>query len=165
MLTDPGSGFMVASHDLEIRGAGELLGASQSGHIAEVGFDMYTRLLEEAVSELKGEPITQEIVPEVNLRVSAYIPEDYVPDTRHRLGIYKRLSSLGSEAELFALTDELSDRYGEVPDTAVSLIEMASIRLLLTRLGAIELKQLAGKLYLRFPPVTVRRAAAAPERK
>ena len=128
MLTEPGSGFMVASHDLEIRGAGELLGASQSGHISEVGFDMYTRLLEEAVAELKGEPRLHEPAPEVNLRVSAYIPEDYVPDTRHRLGIYKRLSSLSSEDEIIALTDELADRYGEVPSLVSALIDMASIR-------------------------------------
>jgi transcription-repair coupling factor (superfamily II helicase) len=150
MLTEPGSGFQVASHDLEIRGAGELLGASQSGHIAEVGFDMYTRLLEEAVAELRGEPVSREPVPEVNLRLSAYIPEDYIPDTRQRLGIYKRLSSLGSEDELFALTEELEDRYGEVPELVLSLIEMASIRLLLAKLGAIELKELGPRLYIRF---------------
>ncbi len=152
MLTEPGSGFQVASHDLEIRGAGELLGAAQSGHIAEVGFDMYTRLLEEAVAELRGEPVSREPVPEVNLRLSAYIPEDYMPDTRQRLGIYKRLSELGSEDELFALTEELEDRYGEVPELVVTLIQMASIRLLLTRLGAIELKELGARLYIRFSP-------------
>ncbi len=154
MLTEPGSGFMVASHDLEIRGAGELLGASQSGHISEVGFDMYTTLLTEAVAELRGEPVSREPSPEVNLRVSAYIPEDYIPDTRQRLGIYKRLSELCGEDELYALTEELEDRYGEVPEFVQSLIRMASIRLLLVELGAREIKELGTRLYIRFSPVT-----------
>ena len=153
-LTEPGAGFRVASHDLEIRGAGELLGAAQSGHITEVGFDMYTSLLEEAVAELKGKPISLEPPPEVNLKVSAYIPEDYIPDTRQRLGIYKRLASVSTKEELLNLSEELEDRYGGIPELARSLIEMAGIRLLLAGLGAIELKQLANRLYMRFKPTS-----------
>ncbi|MEK7828614.1 MAG: transcription-repair coupling factor, partial [Deltaproteobacteria bacterium] len=92
-LSDLGAGFRLAAHDLEIRGAGELLGAKQSGQIAEVGFEMYTQLLEDAIKELKGENIEKEIEPEINLRVSAYIPENYIPDERQRLFIYKRIAT------------------------------------------------------------------------
>lgn len=149
-LTEPGAGFRVASHDLEIRGAGELLGTSQSGRIAEVGFEMYITLLEEAVAELKGQPVVDEPAPEVTLRVSRYIPEDYIPDTRQRLGLYKGLSAAGSEEELYDICDELEDRYGKVPALVTNLIKAAEVRILLKRAGGVELKQLGKRLYLRF---------------
>ena len=149
-LTEPGAGFRVASHDLEIRGAGELLGTSQSGRIAEVGFEMYVTLLEEAVAELKGEPIVNDPPPEVTLRVSRYIPEEYIPDTRQRLGLYKSLSEAGSEEELYDICDELEDRYGKLPGLVTNLIRTAEVRILLKRAGGVELKQLGRRLYIRF---------------
>jgi transcription-repair coupling factor (superfamily II helicase) len=149
-LSEPGSGFRVATYDLEIRGAGELLGTAQSGTIASVGFDLYTQLLEQAVSELKGEPAQEEAVPEINLRVSQYIPEDYIPDTRQRLNLYKRFSSIDSVDELYAITEELEDRYGPVPVLVENLMSTAELRGMLKELRARELTQKGTRLYLSF---------------
>src|SRR5207244_6950802 len=92
-FTELGAGFQIASHDLEIRGAGDLLGAKQSGQIAAVGFEMYTQLLEEAVAALKGEPIHQERDPELTCDLPGFIPDEYCPDVGQRLDFYRRLSA------------------------------------------------------------------------
>ncbi len=149
-LCEPGSGFKVAAYDLEIRGAGELLGTNQSGQIAAVGFEMYTRILEETVREMKGEAPSEETGPEVNLRVPEFIPEDYVPDAGQRLGLYKRFACLKDEDKLRALSDELQDRYGPLPEVVKNIIETTWLRLLLKRIGARELSEKAGRLYIGF---------------
>ncbi len=149
-LCEPGSGFKVATYDLEIRGAGELLGTSQSGQIAAVGFDMYTQLLEEAVRELKGTEVTEEVEPEINLKVSHFIPEDYIPDTRQRLSFYKRLASITSDDEAHSINEELTDRYGEVPALLDNLVQIMELKLLLKRLKARELTQKGMRLYITF---------------
>ena len=149
-LTEPGSGFRVAAYDLEIRGAGELLGTNQTGHMAEVGFDMYARLLEETTREMRGEKITEEVEPEVRLRVSQFIPEDYIPDTRQRLALYKRLASVATPRELASISDELGDRYGKVPAEVENLIRTTGFKLELKTLGARELCQKGTRLYLSF---------------
>jgi transcription-repair coupling factor (superfamily II helicase) len=149
-LCEPGSGFRVATYDLEIRGAGELLGTAQSGTIASVGFDLYTQLLEQAVSEIKGESVEEEIVPEINLRVSQYIPEDYIPDTRQRLNLYKRFSSIAAGDEIYTITEELEDRYGPVPALVENLMSTAELRVMLKGLKARELTQKGTRLYLSF---------------
>ncbi len=171
-LSEPGSGFRVATYDLEIRGAGELLGTAQSGNIAAVGFDMYTQLLEEAVREIKGEKVEEEVEPEINLRVSQYIPEDYVPDTRQRLNLYKRFSSIASEYDISAVIEEIEDRYGEVPALTRNLLSTASLKLMLKSLNARELTQKGTRLYLSFegaegrlPPEGAVRKAAELARK
>ncbi len=153
-LSEPGSGFKIASHDLEIRGAGELLGSAQSGNVAEVGFEMYAELLEEAVRELKGEEISTEVEPEIRLNVSQYLPEDYIPDARHRLGFYKRLSGASSEDELDSLKDELNDRYGELPAVAETLVKTMELKVLLKRLKAKDLTQKGARLHLTFGDLT-----------
>ncbi|MBI5644108.1 MAG: transcription-repair coupling factor [Deltaproteobacteria bacterium] len=149
-LCEPGSGFKIATYDLEIRGAGELLGSAQSGQIAEVGFEMYTQLLEEAVKELKGEEIVEEVEPEINMRISQYIPEEYIPDTRQRLGFYKRLASIGAEYGLESIIEEMTDRYGEVPALVHNLVHTVELKLLLKKLKAKELTQKGTRLYLTF---------------
>ncbi len=149
-LCEPGSGFRVATYDLEIRGAGELLGTAQSGTIASVGFDLYTQLLEQAVSELRGESIEEEMVPEISLRVSQYIPEDYIPDTRQRLNLYKRFSSIAAGEEIYTITEELEDRYGPVPVLVENLMATAELRVMLKSLKARELTQKGTRLYLSF---------------
>ncbi len=142
-LTGLGAGFRLALHDLEIRGAGNLLGPEQSGQIAAVGFELYTRLLEEAVRGLKGEQVEEEVDPAIDLKVSAFIPEDYVPDTAHRLGVYKRLAGARSAAELFDLADELADRYGAMPEPARRLLEVMELKILARAVKAAGI-QLAG---------------------
>jgi transcription-repair coupling factor (superfamily II helicase) len=133
-LSELGAGFQIASHDLELRGAGDLLGARQSGQIAAVGFEMYTELLEETVAELQGLEREERIDPEVRLGLSAYLPEGYVPDPNQRLLLYQRLARAGAESEVYGLGDELRDRYGEVPPPAKLLLEIMKLRVMLKQL-------------------------------
>ncbi|MDI6728524.1 MAG: transcription-repair coupling factor [Thermodesulfovibrionales bacterium] len=125
-----GAGFRLALKDLEIRGAGNLLGAEQSGHIYKVGFDMYMEMLEKAVSELKGEEIKEEIDSQIRLRLSAFIPEDYIPDITLRLSIYKRISTVKSLDALTELKNELIDRFGSMPDEVNNLLHVIEIKIL-----------------------------------
>src|SRR5262249_27969836 len=117
-FTELGAGFQVATHDLEIHGAGELLGERQHGAVAAVGFETYAQILEEAVAELKGEPIRRELDPEITVDVPAFLPDDYVPDTGQRLDFYRRLAQARDEDDVRATLEELVDRYGPLPDEA-----------------------------------------------
>jgi transcription-repair coupling factor (superfamily II helicase) len=126
-----GAGFRLALKDLEIRGAGNLLGGEQSGHIYKVGFDMYMEMLEKAVSELKGEDVRDdEIEPQIKLRLAAFIPEEYISDMSLRLSMYKRLTSIKSLAELDDFGVELTDRFGRMPKEVTNLIHVIRIKLL-----------------------------------
>ena len=128
-FTEPGSGFKIATHDLEIRGAGNLLGVSQSGQIAAVGYEMYLELIEKTIKELRGETaVKEEVRPEIQLGVPAFIPEDYVPDMNRRLMLYKRISVASSRDELYSLRDELSDLYGYIPFQVDNLMDVIDIR-------------------------------------
>jgi transcription-repair coupling factor (superfamily II helicase) len=147
-FTELGAGFQVASHDLEIRGAGDLLGGQQSGHIAAVGFDMYVKILEEAVAELKGEPIQSERDPELNVSLPAFIPDDYVPDTGQRLDLYKRLADAGGEDAVRAVLEEIHDRYGEVPKEVALLGEVMVVKGYARRLGALSIELGSDRLVL-----------------
>ncbi len=134
-----GSGFSIASHDLDIRGGGDLLGPQQSGHIAAVGFDLYTELLEEAIRELEGTPETAQTQarrePEIKLPFPAFLGEEYVPDIHQRLSLYRRFSATTQEAELDALEEELRDRFGPLPAEAQNLLWMIRLKQLLVRGG------------------------------
>jgi transcription-repair coupling factor (superfamily II helicase) len=134
-FSDLGSGFRVAALDLEIRGAGNLLGGEQSGHIEAVGFDMYMKLLEQTIKELKGEEIEDEVRANVNLRVDLRIEDSYIPDMNQRLTVYRRMAAVRSDEELNRLMDEVRDRYGPPPDSVLNLAEYASIRVLANRIG------------------------------
>jgi transcription-repair coupling factor (superfamily II helicase) len=135
-FTELGAGFQVATHDLEIRGAGELLGERQHGAVAAVGFETYAKILEEAVAELKGEPIKHELDPEITVDVPAFLPDDYLPDTGQRLDFYRRLAQAGGEDDVRAVLEELVDRYGPLPDEAVLLGEVMVDKTLVRTLGA-----------------------------
>jgi transcription-repair coupling factor (superfamily II helicase) len=128
-FTELGAGFSIASHDLEIRGAGNLLGPDQSGSIAAIGFDLYTQLLDEAVSEMRGEPPRTHIEPEVTFAFASLIPDDYVADVHQRLVFYKRFSQAGTPDEVQELRDELVDRYGELPDEVDNLCETTLLKI------------------------------------
>ncbi|HEX7499458.1 MAG TPA: transcription-repair coupling factor [Polyangia bacterium] len=123
-FTELGAGFQVATADLEIRGAGELLGAKQSGLVAAVGFDTYARILEEAVAELRGQPIRTEHDPEISVDVPAFLPDDFIPDTGQRLELYRRLAQAADEDDVRAIEAELEDRYGRLPEEARLLREV-----------------------------------------
>jgi transcription-repair coupling factor (superfamily II helicase) len=130
----------VASHDLEIRGAGDLLGAKQSGMIAAVGFDTYTQILAEAVAELRGEPITIERDPEINTDVPAFIPEPYLPDVGQRLDFYRRFSQAGNDGDIAETVSELTDRYGDPPEEVQLLAQLMQVKALARRLRATALE-------------------------
>jgi len=128
-FSELGAGFSIASHDLEIRGAGNLLGPDQSGSIAAIGFDLYTQLLEEAVREMRGEPPRTEVEPDVNLPLAALIPDDYVPDVHQRLLFYKRFAVAANPDELSDLRAELVDRFGDAPDEVDNLSELMLLKI------------------------------------
>jgi len=127
-FTELGSGLRLAMRDLEIRGAGNLLGPEQHGHLAAVGFELYTRLLEEAIRRLRGEFVEELPDPVIELRIPAYIPAEYVSEEAQRLGIYRRLATLRSAEEAQVLREELVDRYGALPQPVVNLLEIATLR-------------------------------------
>ncbi|HEX4456441.1 MAG TPA: transcription-repair coupling factor, partial [Polyangia bacterium] len=135
-FTELGAGFNIASHDLESRGAGDLLGAKQSGAIAAVGFETYTAMLEEAVAALKGEPVHEERDPELTCDLPGFIPDDYLPDVGQRLEFYRRLSSARDEQEVQEIVVEISDRYGPPPDEVDVLCDIMIVKGLGRRLGA-----------------------------
>jgi len=149
-----GAGFRIATRDLEIRGAGTLLGPSQSGHIEAVGFELYSQLMRRAISELKGEPPPVEIEPEIRLPLHAYIPEQYLPDAHQRLALYRRLSQLGSEEEVRSLRDEMLDRFGPIPEEGENLLHLVALRVFLRELGISHLALDDGRLRVRFHPST-----------
>ncbi len=134
-FSDLGSGFRVAALDLEIRGAGNLLGGEQSGHIDAVGFEMYMKLLEETIRELKGEEIEDDLRATVNLRVDLKIDDAYIPDMNQRLMVYRKIAAARTERELDAALDEMRDRYGAPPASVLNLAEYGRIRIMADRLG------------------------------
>jgi len=129
-----GAGFRLAMKDLEIRGAGNLLGAEQSGHVGRVGFDLYTELLEKAVQEVKGEYVAPEIEPQIQLRISAYIADSYLADTLIRLSLYRRIAGIQSLDEASLLAEEVRDRFGPLPEEAQHLLTISRIKVLARRL-------------------------------
>jgi len=153
-FSELGSGFRVATRDLEIRGAGTLLGPSQSGHIDAVGFELYTHLMRRAIAEIRGEEIVEPVEPEIHLPVDAYLPEEYVPDPHQRLALYRRLSRLEEETEIAPLREELQDRFGPLPEEANNLLHLMGFRCLLKGLRIREARLQNGRLVLRFLPDT-----------
>jgi transcription-repair coupling factor (superfamily II helicase) len=151
-FSDLGSGFRVAALDLEIRGAGNLLGGEQSGHIEAVGFDMYMKLLEQTIKELKGEEIEDEARANVNLRVDLRIDENYIPDMNQRLTVYRRVAGVRSEAELRRVIDEVRDRYGPPPPSIENLAEYALIRVLADGVGVESIDREGQVVVLKFRP-------------
>ena len=153
-FSDLGAGFRIAALDLELRGAGNLLGGQQSGHIQAVGLDLYVKLLEQAILELRGEPLREAPRAALHLGVELRLPPGYVPETHQRLSIYKRVSQLRSAPELEALRAELRDRYGPPPPEVAGLLRYAELRLRAEALGVAQVDAARGALVLRFDPRT-----------
>ena len=133
--TELGSGFKIAMRDLEIRGAGNLLGESQSGHIAAVGYDLYCQMVNEAVAEMKGEPVREPAEVKLDVPVDAHLPTTYVPKEELRLEAYRRLAAVTTHAEVDDIAAEWVDRYGPIPDPAEALLMVARLRAECHRIG------------------------------
>jgi transcription-repair coupling factor (superfamily II helicase) len=123
-----GAGFQVASLDLELRGAGDLLGQEQSGNLAAVGFDLFVHMLQEAIAELRGETVVQDIDPELNLDVEHHIPEEYVTDVGLRLSFYKRFAAAPDEEAVLELAAEIEDRFGKPPEPVLQLAAVMALK-------------------------------------
>ncbi len=134
-FTDLGSGFKIALRDLEIRGAGNILGSQQHGHITNVGYELYCKLLEDAVRKLKGEKVEETIETNINLPIEAFLPDTYIPDSRQKIAIYKKIAALKDKKQQDTLTQELKDRYGNLPEPVQMLLEIATLKQLAQKLG------------------------------
>lgn len=153
-LSELGSGFKLALQDLEIRGAGNLLGRSQSGHISAVGLEYYTQLMERAVRELRGEEVTEEITPEIHFHLPAFLPEKYVGDPEERLRLYRRLSHCRSDEAVEMIRGELADRFGKIPEEAAHLFEVIKVKILLTQLSIRKFEATPSQMVLTFDETT-----------
>ncbi len=152
-FSDLGVGFKIALNDLQIRGGGTILGSAQSGHIAAVGYELYLDLLEKTIREFKGEaPEPERPDPEISIPISAFLPEDFIPDTDQRLLAYKRLATLSDEAAIDDLAIEWRDRYGPFPESARNLILLAKMRLLFRDLAIVRLDGDEETFVLHFSP-------------
>src|SRR5215469_11005589 len=140
-FSDLGAGFKIAALDLELRGAGNMLGGEQSGHIEAIGFELYTQMLEEAVSKLKGEGHEERLQVTVNLGISLRIDESYIGEENQRLRMYKRIAGANSEAMLTEIRDELQDRYGQPPENVQHLLAVGEIRLICERLSISQIER------------------------
>jgi len=149
-FSDLGAGFKIAALDLELRGAGNMLGGEQSGHIEAVGFELYTSMLEAAVKEMKGESSEERPATQLNLGIALRIDESYVPEENQRLRLYKKIAGSTSEGAVAEVRAEMEDRYGAPPDATVYLLEAALIRLECERMGIAQVDRRRGELQIRF---------------
>jgi transcription-repair coupling factor (superfamily II helicase) len=149
-FSDLGAGFKIAALDLELRGAGNMLGGEQSGHIEAVGFELYTSMLEAAVKEMKGEASEERPATQLNLGIALRIDESYVPEENQRLRLYKKIAGAASEAAVNEVRAEMEDRYGAPPDATVYLLEASLIRLECERIGIAQVDRKRTELHIRF---------------
>jgi transcription-repair coupling factor (superfamily II helicase) len=149
-FTGLGSGYRIALRDLEIRGAGNILGADQSGQMAAVGFDLYCQLLSKAVSEFKGEEISEVELPSVDLPVDAYIPQGYMPTEAHRILFYKKMAAVKSVADVQAVQDEIEDRFGDPPRAVWNMLAMLRLRLRCYELGISHISTMKKQVIVHF---------------
>ncbi len=149
-FTSFGSGFRIAMRDMEIRGAGNILGAQQHGHMEAVGYEMYLRLLSEAVSEQQGKPVVRSAECTVDVQIGAHIPEEYIPNLSQRLDVYKKIAAIRTDEDSGDLIDELIDRFGDIPPAVAGLVDVALVRNTAAGLGIREISQ-RGDAFLLYP--------------
>jgi transcription-repair coupling factor (superfamily II helicase) len=159
-FSELGAGFRIAALDLELRGAGNMLGRQQHGHIEAIGFDMYVQMLERAVAKLKGEEAAPELRTTLSLGLDVRIPQEYIPSENLRLRTYKRISSIATEAERHDVHKELEDRFGALPKAVDNLLEFAALKSLCERLRIAAVERQGTKIALRFHPETTLEPAA-----
>ncbi len=151
-FTELGSGFKIAMQDLEIRGAGNLLGQSQSGHMNAVGYDLYCKLLNEAVKRKKGEEVHEETAVSVDLDIDAFIPDTYITSENQKIDVYKRIASVSSKEEMDDMTDELTDRFGAVPKSVENLLRVAYLRTVAREVFVTDITQKGQQIELKVLP-------------
>jgi len=149
-FSDLGAGFKIAALDLELRGAGNLLGGEQSGHIEAIGFELYTQMLDRAIREMKGEAAPDEAETQLNLGLNIRIPAEYIPEENQRLRMYKRVAGVETESQLSDVGAELQDRYGEPPQAVRNLLDYASLKLLCMRVGVNAIDRKRDGVTLKF---------------
>lgn len=149
-FTEFGSGFKIAIRDLEIRGAGNLLGTQQHGHIAAVGYDLYCRLLSEAVKELKGEETAEDLETQIDLPVNAYVPDNFIEDEVLKIEIYKKIASIQNKDDKMDVEDEITDRFGDMPSPLLNLIDIAYIKSFAKKYKIISIKEVGRDIILGF---------------
>jgi len=149
-FSDLGAGFKIAALDLELRGAGNLLGGEQSGHIEAIGFELYTQMLDRAVREMKGEAAVDEAAIQINLGLNIRIPFNYIPEENQRLRMYKRVAGVEAESQLADVAAELQDRYGEPPAAVRNLVDYASLKLLAVRVGVTAIDRKRELMTIKF---------------
>ena len=151
-FSDLGAGFRIAARDLEIRGAGNILGGEQSGQIAAVGFEMYTKLLEEAIRELKGEKIEEEVQTSMNLGIDIYIPQDYITDENLRMTFYKKIASSTTEMRLDDIRNEMRDRFGALPPNVEALLHFVKVKYRAQQLGVVSIVREGARAIVKLTP-------------
>src|SRR6266566_4435736 len=159
-FSDLGAGFKIAALDLELRGAGNMLGGEQSGHVEAIGFELYTQMLDRAVREMKGEATSDEAETQLNLGLNIRIPVDYIPEENQRLRMYKRIAGVETESQLSDVRAELQDRYGEPPAPVQNLLEYAALKLLCLTVGVTNIERKRELVSVKFR----QNAAVDPER-
>jgi len=152
-FTDLGSGIKIALRDLEIRGAGNLLGVEQHGHMEQVGYEMYMKLLEETIREMKGEKTEEEISVTIDLNVDAYIDTQFIENHDLRLDLYRKISVIGTREEMYDLIDETTDRFGDIPESTLNLIKIAYIKALAKKLSIVSVTRKEDKVLLYLKEV------------
>jgi transcription-repair coupling factor (superfamily II helicase) len=151
-FSDLGAGFRIAAKDLEIRGSGNILGGEQSGQIAAVGFEMYTKLLDEAIRELKGEKIEEEVETSMNLGVDIYIPHDYIGDENVRIMFYKKIASASTDARLEEIRSEMRDRFGALPNNVEQLLHFIQVKRFAQSIGVISIVREGARGVMKVTP-------------
>lgn len=144
--TDLGSGFKIAMRDLELRGAGNLLGAEQHGHMNAVGYDLYCKMLSEAVKEAKGIHTMEDFETTIDLNIDAFIPDSYISNEYQKLDVYKRIAGIENQQDYDDMLEELLDRFGEMPKAVLNLLAIARIKALAHRAYVVEIKQMGADL-------------------
>lgn len=156
-FTEFGSGFKIALRDLEIRGAGNILGPEQHGHMEAVGYEMYCKLLDEAVREIKGETVLPEVDTQIDLKITAYIPTSYIENINQKIEVYQDIANMDKEEQISEIIDELIDRYGDIPKEVMNLLDVARIKILARSLKILNVTQKGDNVIFEFDdPETIK---------
>ena len=151
-FTEFGSGFKIAMRDLEIRGAGNILGAQQHGHMSIIGYDLYVKMLNDAIKKVKGIELTEDIDVEIDLSVNAYIPDSYISDELIKIEMYKKIASIESKKDVHEVEDELEDRFSDIPKSVKTLLQIAYIKTLCKKMQIVKIRQVKDEIILE--PIT-----------